>query len=99
MFIYNSTSANSIPSLWTQYRRTPTYSLRHHNRQHVNIANLRTQHYIKLALFNTRSLNKSIINELITDNKLNILTLKPGNKKKHWNTSHSSKFPPTCIAI
>ena len=85
IFTYNFTSPLSIPSLWSA--RTPTSSLRHHNKQHVNLANLRplpqssqpitTHRHLKLALLNTRSLNNKslILNEFITDNNLDFLCL------------------------
>ena len=85
MFTYNFTSPNSIPSIWSC--RPPTSSLRHHNKLHVNLTNLRpllqssqpiTKHrHLKLALLNTRSLNNKslILNEFITDNNLDFLCL------------------------
>uniref|UniRef100_A0A8P4G516 Reverse transcriptase domain-containing protein n=1 Tax=Dicentrarchus labrax TaxID=13489 RepID=A0A8P4G516_DICLA len=86
MFIYNGSTPNSIPSIWS-CSRTATSSLRHHNKRHVHLSNLRPlprssqpftkQRHLKLALLNTRSLNNKslILNEFITDNNLDFLCI------------------------
>ncbi|XDV31632.1 hypothetical protein PO909_002599 [Leuciscus waleckii] len=85
MFNYNFSTSNSIPSIWS-YSRIPTSSLRHHNKRHALLSNLRplplssqsiTKQRLKLALFNTRSLNNKslILNEFITDNNLDFLCI------------------------
>lgn len=111
MSTYNFTSRNSIPSLWSCRNRTS--SLRHHNKQHVNLSNLRPlpqssqpitkQRHLKLALLNTRSLNNNkslILNEFITDTNLDFsASLKHGINPLTISPSTRPLSGPTPLVI
>ena len=76
-----------IPSLWSAVRTAATPARHHHNNFDVRAACLRpftkaplpvlTHSHLKIALFNTRSLNNKglLLNEFITDNNLDFLFL------------------------
>ncbi|XP_071754179.1 uncharacterized protein LOC139910701 [Centroberyx gerrardi] len=81
-------SGRSSPtSAIRHHNNHPVTTLHHHNNPHVNTINLRPipksptpiskQKSLKITLFSTRSLNNKslILNEFITDNKLDLLCL------------------------
>jgi len=98
-FVY-SRSGHSISSIWYAARTDTPPPFHHHNNQHVHSACLRplpkapqpvqTQPHLKLALFNTRSLNNKglILNEFITDNNLDFLCITETWQKPRPDNTH-----------